>query len=254
MSNKTIDSSHLTSLFSCQQEEADTRMMMHLLHSVEQGHAKAYLRTVSSDVVVLAINFFKELGLTKLWIGFGTGKSYKDIPIHEITQLLGPQHCTVLPFVNAFTGCDVLSAMFGIGKKTAWNALLSFHEVINTIIAITKDLKNLTLDSVHMRRLERWTVLMYSKNCGAESSNDARKIMFTSGLRFLDAIPQPSTLYFNMLSVPCSLLPLCGSNHYARIPNYHNQMGLGMEHQNQAVDATLDRSGRCQPCMLIAIL
>ena len=102
-------------------------------------------------------------------IGFGTGISYKDIPIHEIIQLLGPQHCTVLPFVHAFTRCDVLSAMFGIGKKTAWNVLITFPEVINTIIAITKDPKNLTLDSVHMRRLGRWTVLMYSKNCDAES-------------------------------------------------------------------------------------
>ena len=84
----------------CQQEEADTRMMLHLRHSVEQGHTKAYLRTVDSDVVELAINFFKELGLTELWIGFGTEKSYKDIPIHEITQLLGPQHCTLRPCIH----------------------------------------------------------------------------------------------------------------------------------------------------------
>ena len=63
LSNKTID---LTSLSPCQQEEADTRMMVHLRHSVEQFHTKAYLRTVDSDVVVLAINFFKELGLTEL--------------------------------------------------------------------------------------------------------------------------------------------------------------------------------------------
>ena len=96
LSNNTID---LMSLSPCQQEEADTRMMLHLRHSVEQGHTKAYLRTVDSDVVVLAVNFFKELGFTELWIGLCTGKSYKDSPIYEITQMLGTQHCTVLPFV-----------------------------------------------------------------------------------------------------------------------------------------------------------
>ena len=186
LSNTPID---LTALCPCQQEEADTRMMLHLRHAAEQGHTKAYLRTVDSDVVVLAINFFHELGLSELWIGFGTGKQYKDIPIHYISQSLGPQHCRALPFFHAFTGCDVVSAMFGIGKKTGWNALIAFPEVTETIIAITQDPTSLTLDSVHMQHLERWTVLMYSKNCSANLVNEARKLMFTHGLKTLDSIP-----------------------------------------------------------------
>ena len=36
--------------------------------------------------------------------------------------MLGPQHCEVLPFFHAFTGCDLVSPMLGIGKKTAWNS------------------------------------------------------------------------------------------------------------------------------------
>ena len=56
----------------------------------DQGRTKAYLRTVNSDVVVLAINLFHELGLIELWIGFRKGKTYKDIPIHHILQMLGP--------------------------------------------------------------------------------------------------------------------------------------------------------------------
>ena len=85
------------------------------------------------------------------------------------------------PFFHAFTECDVVPAMFGIGKKTAWNALVAFREIINTIIAITLDPTSLTL-------LECWTVLMFSKNGGAELLNEARKIMFTYGLRSLDAM------------------------------------------------------------------
>ena len=41
----------VTDLCPCQQEEADTRMMLHLRHAAEQGHAIAYLKTVDSDVV-----------------------------------------------------------------------------------------------------------------------------------------------------------------------------------------------------------
>ena len=75
------------------------------------------LRTVDSDVVVLAITLFQELGLSELWIGCGSGKAYKDIPIQLISGMLGPQKCQALPLFHAFTGCDVVSAMYGIGKK-----------------------------------------------------------------------------------------------------------------------------------------
>ena len=51
------------------------------------GHAKAYLRTVDSDVVVLAVNFFQESCLEELWIGFRSWKTSTDIPIHHISQL-----------------------------------------------------------------------------------------------------------------------------------------------------------------------
>lgn len=71
-------------------------MMLHLRHAAKHGHAKAYLRTVDGDVVVLAINLFEELGLSELWIGFGSGKAYKDIPIHHITEMLGPQKSQAL--------------------------------------------------------------------------------------------------------------------------------------------------------------
>ena len=66
LSNKPTD---MTALSPCQQEEADTRMMLHLYHAAGQGHSKAFLRTVDSDVVVLAINIFHQLRLSALWIG-----------------------------------------------------------------------------------------------------------------------------------------------------------------------------------------
>ncbi|KAG7486210.1 hypothetical protein JOB18_027320 [Solea senegalensis] len=90
----------LEALSPCQQEEADTRMMLHLRHAAEQGHTKAYLRTVDSDVVVLAINLFQELVLSELWTGFGSGKAYRDIPIYHISKMLGPQKWPEVPGFN----------------------------------------------------------------------------------------------------------------------------------------------------------
>ena len=171
-------------------------MMLHLCRAAMQGHTKAYIRTVGSDVVVLIINIFHDLGLSELWVGFGTGPSYKDIPIHHISQLLGRQRCKVLPLFHAITRCDVVSAMFGIGKKTVWNAWTAYPEVNDTLVAITQDPNSFTLESLHIRHLERWTVLMYSKNCIAELVNDAGKLMFSHSLRSLDSIPPTKNALF----------------------------------------------------------
>ena len=123
-------------------------------------------------------------------------------PSHFANQMLGPQHCEVLPFFHAFTGCDVVSSMLGSGKQTAWNAWNAYPKVTDTFVVIIQDPSSLILDSLHMRRLERWTVLMYSKNCDAELLNDAMKFMFTHSLKSLDSILQPSMLYSIMLNVP----------------------------------------------------
>ena len=54
---------------------------------------------------------------------------------------------------------------------------------------VTQASTSFTMYSQHMRRLERFTVLMYSKNCESESVNEARKMMFTHGLESLENIP-----------------------------------------------------------------
>ena len=104
-------------------------MMLHLQHAAANGHERAYLRTVYTDVVILAVFHLKTLGLTELWIGFGSGKTFKEIPIHTIHRQLGEERCKAILMFHSFTGCDVTSSFFGIGKKTAWNAWESFPEV-----------------------------------------------------------------------------------------------------------------------------
>ena len=96
---------NLTALSPWHQDEADTRMMLHLHQAAEQRHAKAYLKTVDTDVVILAIYYFHELGLTELWVRFGSGKTFKEITVHHICQQLRSQRCQALLFFHACTGC-----------------------------------------------------------------------------------------------------------------------------------------------------
>ena len=187
--NQPLD---LSCLSPTDHEEADSRMMLHLQHAIMAGHKVAVVRTVDSDVVVLSIQHyptFQNLGLIDLWIGFGCKKNYRDIPVHEVSAQLGPNRCMALPFFHAFTGSDLTSSMFGIGKKTAWNAWLHCPEVTETMVTLLHQPEELTEDSVHMRRIEQLTVQMYNKNCSFATVNEARQLLFTHNLRNLECIP-----------------------------------------------------------------
>lgn len=69
---------------------------------------------MNSDVVVLGINRFQKLGFSELWIGFRSGETYANITIHNISQMMGLQQ---RKHSRCFTGCRVVSAMFGIDKR-----------------------------------------------------------------------------------------------------------------------------------------
>jgi hypothetical protein len=77
------------------------------------------IRTVDTDVVVLALACFHCLHMTELWIAFRTSNNLRCIPIHLLVTSLSPDRCFALPFFHAFTGCDTVSCFTGQGKKTA---------------------------------------------------------------------------------------------------------------------------------------
>ncbi len=105
----------------CSHEEADSRMLLHASHAARQGHQKMLIRTVDTDVVVLAISVVQHLPAgTELWLAFGVGKGFRYLPAHEMAAGLGPQKARALPMFHAQTGCDTVSSFAGHGKKSAW--------------------------------------------------------------------------------------------------------------------------------------
>ena len=177
----------------CNHQEADSRIFLHLSHAAQQGHSKAFIRTVDSDVVIIAVGHFGSLGVMELRIGFGTGKAFQHIPLHEITQTLGPEKSLSCRLFHSFTGCDTTSSFLGIGKKTAWAAWQAYPDFTKTLLTLSDYPTLLTLDSIHMARLERWTVVMYSKSSGCSRVNDVRRQLFIHGTRTLDHTPPPHT-------------------------------------------------------------
>ena len=61
----------------CTHEEADTRMLLHAADGVLQWLKRIIIKTVDTDVVVLAVSQASMLRCEKLYIAFGAGKFFR---------------------------------------------------------------------------------------------------------------------------------------------------------------------------------
>ena len=77
------------------------------------------IRTVDTDVLVLAIASTTRYDNKRVRISFDGGDSHKIIGARITKEAIGCQKAITLPIVHAFTGCDTVSAFKSIGKKTA---------------------------------------------------------------------------------------------------------------------------------------
>lgn len=175
-----------TDLAPCTHEEADTRMFLHVSDAVNHGYCKVMIRTVDSDVLVLAIAAVQQLDIDELWVAFATGKSFRYLPAHEMASVLGPEKCIALPFLHAFSGCDTVSSFAGRGKKTVWEIWKTFIEVTPAFCSLAS-----TPSSVddQLEVLERFVVLLYDRTSTAEKVNEARKQLFSQKSRSMDGLP-----------------------------------------------------------------
>ena len=172
-------------------EEADTRMLLHVADAVNQGLTKVSIRTVDTDVVILAVTAFEHLNTEELWIAFATGKNFRFLAAHEMAVTLGLNKCRGLSFFHAFTGCDNVSCFGGRGKTTAWETWKASDEVTD-ITAAFGALANFPTPSdidTFMDTLERFVVLMYDRTSSQEHVNEARKHLFAKKGRSIENIP-----------------------------------------------------------------
>ena len=73
----------------CSHEEADTRLILHMADASQKGFKSVAIRTVDTDVVVLAVSSYYHLALEQLWIVFGTGVHTRYIAAHAIAGAIG---------------------------------------------------------------------------------------------------------------------------------------------------------------------
>ena len=77
----------------CNHGEAQTRIVVHVLHTFQQGLTNVQVRTVDTDVVVVLSGVFHKLLLSQpkadICVAFGVGKNYRLYSISALSTSLG---------------------------------------------------------------------------------------------------------------------------------------------------------------------
>ena len=180
----------LEGLCPCNHEEADTRIFLHALHAVEKKNTSVLIKACDTDILAIGVGVFVTLqnaGLDELWIEFGHGKSIRWLSVHDLVKNLGPEKSIGILFFHAFTGCDVVSAFRGKGKKTAWQTWEVLPEVTHVVQKLSQYPP--VMDDADLSMLEKFVITMYDKNSTADGVDDARFDLFARKQRSYNAIP-----------------------------------------------------------------
>ena len=102
------------------QEEADTRIILHVLHIAgtekEIDVNTIIVRSPDTDVLLLLIHFSLDIQTHSIYFDTGTGNKRRLISIKAIVEKIGVQFSKALLGFHAFTGCDTTSAFMRKGK------------------------------------------------------------------------------------------------------------------------------------------
>ena len=109
------------------QEEADTRIILSILHSTAP---RCVVVARDTDVFILLLANYCRFINKQVYFLHGTTNEKKYLDIGAVAEAL--LACDVnllsLPIFHALTGCDTTSFLYGIGKPTAWKIFLE-HKV-----------------------------------------------------------------------------------------------------------------------------
>lgn len=178
----------------CNHEEADTRIVIHVMHSLNFGAQTVQVRTIDTDVIVILVGVFHDIlakyPIADIWVAFGMGKKYRMYHINSICEHLGEERSRALPIFHAFTGCDTTSAFRGKGKKSAWQTWSIDKDITDTFLNFAcHPFQQVDVESDYFKKIERFTIVLYDRTSHLTSVNECRRVLFCQMNRSMDNLP-----------------------------------------------------------------
>ena len=194
----TNNSAHdVNSLFSTQ-EEADTRLLLHVNDSkTRYGTRIAVVRSPDTDVLVLCVAFRWRLILIS-----GLRQAQNEIldtciPVHRITEKFGNNLCSLLLPFHTLLGCDSTSAFRDRGRPKGFQLLRSGTEKYIEIGLLGDSLQ---LDDKVIDCCEEVICRLYRQNSDITNLNQLRYKMFCKTTVKIQACLHVMTVCYNILN------------------------------------------------------
>ena len=168
------------------QEEADTRIILHAAHAAEEGYSAVVITAGDTDVLVLCLAFSADISCP-LFQKCGTKNKVRYLDNTKLRQALGYRVCTALIGMHAYTGCDTVSAFAGRGKLGALKLMRSEHyqEVFRELG------QSWGLSTDLLKKLQAFTCKLYTTSMTTEDINTARHQLFCARRGELESSQMP---------------------------------------------------------------
>ena len=166
----------------CNQEKADTRIILHIIHALNCGFSSILIKTPASDVIVILIHHLQHFDTIStgcnITVNYGIGKPHRVINIRELACVLGVQRSAALPLFATLTECDSTSAMKVRSKIMFLSAWKKCSPRVKECMVELLDnpFQSLQMDA-KFDALEELFIQIY---CGGQASsiNQVRKTIF----------------------------------------------------------------------------
>lgn len=171
-------------------EEADTRLVLHAVHS---QFNTVVVSSRDTDVLALLVSHFPRAQCEHLWMLSGTTKKPRYIPIATVFNNLPRDSAPALLPFHALTGCDTTSYIANHTKKSAWKVFKEHHQLL-----INLGLGELREEII--RSSETFVCRLYGVQ-KTDSVDAARHILFAKSGKPEAMSPTSDALRFHLMRV-----------------------------------------------------
>ncbi|XP_035674790.1 uncharacterized protein LOC118414705 [Branchiostoma floridae] len=169
------------------QEEADTRIILHVAHAARSGYNTVIVSSEDTDVFLLCLAFKQSIPAS-IFVKCGTHSRIKYVSITNAAQVWGQDICSSLLGMHAFTGCDSVSAFAGRGKLGALRLVKENRDFQEMFKLVGMDWE---LSNELFKKLEEFTCHMYSSRPGTSDVNELRYRLFCAKRGSIDSVQLP---------------------------------------------------------------
>ena len=144
------------------QEEADTRIILHLMHMIKEdtlANKTITIRSPDTDVFILLLHFCVEIN-DKVYFDTGCGNKRRLLFVNDVISNHGKEFVKSLLCLHAFTGCDTTSSFIRRGKVRPFKLLKKTSEFWPCFTSL--GLNEVVTDAL-LESLESFVCVMYGK-------------------------------------------------------------------------------------------